>query len=114
MTSGATESDNIAVKGVAWRSRDIQPQRNRILVSAIEHHAVLHAADAMSAHGFVVDVVQPDSEGIVQPEAVAEMLSPETCLVSIMLANNEIGTIQPVREIATIVREAGAVMHTDA
>jgi len=114
MTSGATESDNIAVKGVAWRSRDIQPQRNRILVSAIEHHAVLHAADAMSAHGFVVDVVQPDSEGIVQPQTVAEMLSPETCLVSIMLANNEIGTIQPVREIATIVREAGAVMHTDA
>ena len=114
MTSGATESDNIAVKGVAWRSRDIQPQRNRILVSAIEHHAVLHAADAMSAHGFVVDVVQPDSEGIVQPEAVAEMLSPETCLVSIMLANNEIGTLNPIAEIGKITRKNGVLLHTDA
>lgn len=114
MTSGATEANNLAIKGVAWWHRANQPKRNRIVLSAIEHHAVLHAADAMQAHGFVVDVVMPDANGIIQPESIAARISSETCLVSVMLANNEIGTIQPVREIAALAHEAGAVMHTDA
>ncbi|HMM42197.1 MAG TPA: cysteine desulfurase family protein [Thermomicrobiales bacterium] len=114
MTSGATESDNLAVKGVAWWHRANRPERNRILVSAIEHHAVLHAAEAMREHGFAVDVVQPDADGILQPDAVGALLSSKTCLVSVMLANNEIGTIQPIREIAALARDAGAVVHTDA
>ncbi len=114
MTSGATEANNLAIKGVAWWYRANRPERNRIVVSAIEHHAVLHAADALREHGFEVDVVAPDADGIVPPEAVAAALSPQTCLVSVMLANNEIGTIQPIREIAALAREAGAVVHTDA
>lgn len=114
MTSGATESDNLAIKGVAWWHRANRPQRNHIVVSAIEHHAVLHAAEAMREHGFVVDVVFPDGDGIVQPETVAGAISAQTCLVSVMLANNEIGTLQPVREIAELAHAHGAVMHTDA
>lgn len=114
ITSGATESDNLAVKGVAWWHHARRPERNRIVVSAIEHHAILHAAESMLAHGFFIDVVAPDANGIVQPDAIAAAVTPQTCLVSVMLANNEIGTIQPVREVAAIARAAGAVMHTDA
>jgi cysteine desulfurase len=114
MTSGATESNNLAIKGVAWWHHANQPERNHIVVSAIEHHAVLHAAEAMTQHGFELTVVQPDVDGIVQPEAVAAALRPETCLVSVMLANNEIGTIQPVREIAGVAHERGITVHTDA
>lgn len=114
-TSGATESNNLAIKGVAWRARfdtpDLPPH---LIVSAIEHHAVLHAAESLVAHGFELSIVPPDAEGIVQPATVAAAIRPETCLISIMLANNEIGTIQPVREIASIARERGIVVHTDA
>lgn len=113
-TSGATESNNLAIKGVAWWHHFNKPERNRIVVSAIEHHAVLHPAEAMARHGFEVVMVMPDADGIVQPEAIKPFVTANTCLVSVMLANNEIGTIQPIREIADIAHAAGAVMHTDA
>lgn len=115
MTSGATESNNLAIKGVAWWHRfNGQESRNHLVVSAIEHHAVLHAAEALIPHGFEVSVVQPDTDGIVDPAAIAAELRPTTCLVSVMYANNEIGTIQPIREISKLARARGIVVHTDA
>ena len=114
-TSGATESNNLAIKGVAWWHRFNAPERgNHIIVSAIEHHAVLHAAQALLPHDFQLTVVQPEPDGIVRPDAVEAAIRPDTCLISTMLANNEIGTIQPVREIAAMAYERGIVMHTDA
>jgi cysteine desulfurase len=115
MTSGATESNNLAVKGVAWWHRFNAPERgNHIVVSAIEHHAVLHATESLIPHGFEVSVVKPDGDGMVQPGAVEAALRPDTCLVSVMYANNEIGTIQSVREIAKIAHARGVTVHTDA
>ena len=113
-TSGATESNNLAIKGVAWWHHFNHPGRRRIVVSAIEHHAVLHSAEAMERHGFEVVLAMPDADGIVQPETIRPLITSDTCLVSVMLANNEIGTIQPIREIADIAHAAGAIMHTDA
>ncbi|MCO5176649.1 MAG: cysteine desulfurase [Thermomicrobiales bacterium] len=113
-TSGATESNNLSIKGVAWWHHFNKPERKRIVVSAIEHHAVLHSAEAMERHDFEVVVVMPDADGIVQPETIRPFITENTCLVSVMLANNEIGTIQPIREIAEIAHAAGAIMHTDA
>jgi cysteine desulfurase len=115
MTSGATESNNLAIKGVAWWHRFNAPERgNHIVVSAIEHHAVLHATESLIPHGFEVSVVKPDGDGMVQPGAVEAALRPDTCLVSVMYANNEIGTIQSVREIAKIAHARGVTVHTDA
>jgi cysteine desulfurase len=115
MTSGATESNNLAIKGIAWWHRFNAPERgNHIVVSAIEHHAVLHAAEALVPHGFEISLVQPDEAGMIQPEAVEAALRPETCLVSVMYANNEIGTIQPVREIAELAHARGITVHSDA
>lgn len=114
-TSGATESNNLAIKGVAWWHRFNAPERgNHLVVSAIEHHAVLHAAESLVAHGFEISFVQPDADGLIQPNAVGAALRPDTCLVSIMYANNEIGTIQPIREIAALAHSRGITVHTDA
>lgn len=114
-TSGATESNNLAIKGVAWWHRFNAPgSGNHIIVSAIEHHAVMHAAEALIPHGFEITVVRPERDGIVGPDAVEAAIRPDTCLISIMLANNEIGTIQPILEIAAMARERGIVIHTDA
>ena len=116
-TSGGTESDNAALLGVALARRS---EGNHIVTTRIEHHAVLHAAELLEELGFDVTYVAPDRDGIVAPEAVAEALRPETTLVSVMLANNEIGTIQPVAEIARRVRAHAAeggrtvAIHTDA
>ncbi|MCH7607459.1 MAG: cysteine desulfurase [Chloroflexi bacterium] len=116
-TSGGTESDNAALLGVALARRS---DGNHIVTTQIEHHAVLHAAELLEELGFDVTYVAPDRDGIVAPEAVAEALRPETTLVSVMLANNEIGTIQPVAEIARRVRAHAAeggrtvAIHTDA
>jgi cysteine desulfurase len=115
MTSGATESNNLAIKGVAWWHRFNAPDRGRhIVVSAIEHHAVLHAAEALISHGFEVTVVQPDANGRIHPDVVEAALRPDTCLVSVMYANNEIGTLQPIREIADLAHQRGITVHTDA
>ncbi|MGH9175606.1 MAG: cysteine desulfurase family protein, partial [Vicinamibacterales bacterium] len=115
VTSGATESNNLAIKGVAWWQRLNAPEpRNHIVISAIEHHAVLHAAESLTPHGFEVSVVPPDTDGRITAEAVERAMRPDTFLVSVMYANNEIGTVQPIREIAALVKSRGVLFHTDA
>ena len=113
VTSGATESNNTAIKGVAWHHR-LNGGGNHIITTAIEHHAVLHVVEGLRQHGFEITVVQPDADGIVSPESIEAAIRPDTILVSAMYANNEIGTIQPIAEIAAVVRERGITMHTDA
>lgn len=115
-TSGATESNNLAIRGSidSFRQRHGHAVRPHIVISAIEHHAVLDAAHRRSADGVDISVVPVDSNGIVDPDAVRAEIRENTCLVSVMLANNEIGTLQPVAEIATIARERQVPMHTDA
>ncbi|HUG17094.1 MAG TPA: cysteine desulfurase family protein [Thermomicrobiales bacterium] len=115
MTSGATEANNAAIKGVAW-GRRLQGEQpgGHIVISAIEHPSVLQAAGSLDLHGFEMTHVLPDKDGIVAPDAVAAALRPDTCLISVMLASNEIGTIQPLQDIARVARERGIAMHTDA
>ena len=112
-TSGGTESDNLALKGVVWAARR-QGRGEHLVVSAVEHHAVLHAADELAAQGFPVSRVPVDRTGQVTPEAVAAALRPDTCLVSVMLANNEVGTINPLAAISQVTRARGVMLHTDA
>lgn len=110
-TASGTEADNLAVKGIAQAST----KRGRhLVVSSIEHHAVLYAAKAMERQGFAVTEVPADGDGVVQPDQVARAMRDDTVLVSVMRANDETGTIQPVREIAEIARRHGAAFHTDA
>ncbi|HEX5499933.1 MAG TPA: cysteine desulfurase family protein, partial [Thermomicrobiales bacterium] len=116
-TSGATESDNLALEGVAWRGRAMQAPDDappHVVTTAIEHHAVLHAAEHLARRGFAVTFVQPDADGVVAAEAVAAAIRPETCLISVMFANNETGAIQPIAEIGAIARAHGVPLHTDA
>jgi cysteine desulfurase len=116
-TSGATESNNLALKGVAWHNRlasDPSAQPPHIVTTAIEHHAVLHATETLRRQGFGVTVVGCDGEGMVDPAAVAAAIRPETCLISVMYANNELGTIQPIAEIGALARAHGIPFHTDA
>jgi cysteine desulfurase len=115
-TSGATESDNLALSGVLWYHRFKNPGQPlpHLIVSAIEHHAVLHTAEFLERQGFSLTVVPVDVEGFVDPESVRAAIRPETRLISIMLANNEVGAIQPIAEIGVIAREAGVAFHTDA
>ena len=116
-TSGGTESDNAALKGVAFALRHTG---NHIITTVIEHHAVLHTCHQLEQFGFDVTYVPVDEYGIVDPQSIARAITDETVLVSVMMANNEIGTIQPVAEIARIVkaeaqrRRRTIVMHTDA
>ncbi|MBA3415426.1 MAG: cysteine desulfurase [Chloroflexia bacterium] len=118
-TSGATEANNLAVKGIAWQRR-LERERGwdaplpHVVTTAIEHHAVLHAATALERHGFPVTYVQPDAHGIVAPDRVEEAIRPETCLVSVMSANNETGAVQPVAEIGRIARQRKIPFHVDA
>lgn len=120
-TSGGTEADNLALKGVAWaykrggfegKSPTVGP--GHIIISAIEHHAILHSAEELEHHGFETTVLSVDKYGMVDPDAVGRAMRHDTVLVSIMYANNEIGTIQPVRAIADIAHAGGALFHTDA
>ena len=114
-TSGGTEADNLAVKGIALARRAADPTLNRIVISAIEHPAVEESALYLQrVHGFEVDVVPVDRHGVVTAEALRVVLGPETALVSIMYANNEIGTVQPVRQLAEVAAEHGVPFHTDA
>ncbi|MBC5805279.1 MAG: cysteine desulfurase NifS [Candidatus Eremiobacter antarcticus] len=109
-TGGGSEADNLAIFGTMARAR----QRNEFLTSAIEHHAVLHAAERLRRGGFVVKMLPVDREGLVDPDALRQALSSRTALVSIMHGNNEIGTLQSISELAAIVHEHGALLHTDA
>lgn len=119
-TSGGTEADNLAVKGIALGRMMLGRHaaaagRNRVVVSAIEHPAVLESARALARlHGFAVDELPVDATGRVAPEALAAVVGPETALVSIMYANNEVGTVQPIDELAAAARAAGVPFHTDA
>jgi cysteine desulfurase len=110
-TSGATEANNLAVFGIARAS---PPARKRIVVSAIEHKCVLAAARAAGDEGFEVVTIPTDADGIVDLRAIAAVVNDSVAIVSVMTVNNEIGTIQPLPEIAAICAAAGAVFHTDA
>jgi len=110
-TSGGTESDNLAIKGVA---RAMRMKGNHIITSSVEHPAVLSCCRSLEKEGFEVTCLPVDGHGQVSTDDVENAIRPETILVSIILANNEVGTLQPVREIGEITRAAGVVLHTDA
>ena len=110
-TSGGTESDNLAIKGIALAN---QKKGHHIITSSVEHHAVLHTCEYLEKNGFTVTYLPVDKYGMVNPEDVREALNNKTILVSIMMANNEVGTLQPIKEIAAITKEAGVYLHTDA
>ena len=110
-TSGGSESDNWALKGLAWAH---QAQGRHIITSSIEHHAVLHACAWLEQQGFTVTYLPVDAAGRVTPESVVQALRPDTILVSIMTANNEVGTLEPIAAIGTLLRERGILFHTDA
>jgi cysteine desulfurase len=110
-TSGGTESDNIAVRGVAYANRD---RGDHIITSSVEHHAVLETCHALEGEGFRVSCLPVDRYGMVSPDDLRKTIRAETILISIMHANNEVGTIQPVDEIGGIAREYGILFHTDA
>jgi cysteine desulfurase len=117
-TSGGTESDNLAIKGTFWARRDADPRRVRLLVSTVEHHAVLDCVDFLEAHeGAKVTWLEVDNVGRVHPETVRAAIEadPESvALISVMWANNEVGTVQPIAEIAAVAREFGIPVHSDA
>lgn len=110
-TGSGTEADNWAVKGVAYANRK---KGNHIITTAIEHHAVLHTCQYLESEGFEVTYLPVDEFGLVSPEAVKAAIKPTTILITIMFANNEIGTVQPIAEIGKIAREKGVCFHTDA
>jgi len=110
-TSGGTEADNFAIKGVAFAN---ESKGNHIITSPIEHHAVIETCKFLERRGFKVTYLPVDEYGLVDPEDVKRAISDKTILISVMHANNEVGTIQPIAEIGGIAREAGIYFHTDA
>jgi cysteine desulfurase len=118
LTSGGTEADNLAVKGIYWARRAQDPRRRRVVVSAVEHHAVIDAAEWLAEHeGAEVTWLPVDETGRVQVEALDELLQragDEVALVSVMWANNEVGTVQPVAELAALAHAHGVPVHSDA
>ncbi|MEU8514741.1 cysteine desulfurase family protein [Kitasatospora sp. NPDC048722] len=118
LTGGGTESDNLAVKGLYWARRDADPARTRVLCSPVEHHAVLDAVHWLSEHeGATVEYLPVDGLGRVHPQALREAIERDpdsVALVTVMWANNEVGTVQPVRELAAVAAEFGIPMHADA
>lgn len=113
-TSGGTESNNLALFGIAEGMCAKDRRRCRIIVSAIEHDSELDVVPALRDRGFAVDLVRPGRDGKVAPASVRELLGPDVALVSVMAANNETGVLQPIAEIAALAHQAGAAMHTDA
>ena len=110
-TSCGTESNNMAIKGLALARRG---RGRHIIISAIEHFSVLHPARTLEKLGFEVTYLPVDEYGFVDPDQVKQNLRKDTTLVSVMYANNEVGTIQPLKDISAIVKESDAVFHTDA
>ncbi|MDD5045109.1 MAG: cysteine desulfurase NifS [Candidatus Omnitrophica bacterium] len=110
-TSGGTESDNFALEGVAYA---LKAKGNHIITSAIEHHAITEVAKFMEKHDFKVTLVGVDKYGMVNPDDIRKAITDKTILISVMHANNEIGTIQPIAEIGKIAKEKGIAFHTDA
>ncbi|MEV6275652.1 cysteine desulfurase family protein [Nocardia sp. NPDC051832] len=117
-TSGGTESDNLAIKGIYWARRDSEPRRTRIVSSAVEHHAVIDAIEWLEQHeGAHVTWLPVDADGVVAPRVLRAALAEhadEVALVTVMWANNEVGTIQPIRELTSVAQEFGVPMHSDA
>ncbi|WP_309054749.1 cysteine desulfurase family protein, partial [Streptomyces sp.] len=118
LTSGGTEADNLAVKGLYWSRRAADPRRVRVLASPVEHHAVLDAVDWLAVHeGATVEYLPVDHYGRVHPEALREAVARDpgsVALATVMWANNEIGTVMPVRELADVANEFGVPLHADA
>lgn len=112
-TGGGSEGNNLAIKGAALAYLQAHGSAH-VVVSAIEHHAVLHAAEALHRHGVTMTVVPVASDGVVNVAAVAAALRPDTAVVSVMYANNEIGTILPITQLAEVCRQRGVLFHTDA
>lgn len=110
-TAGGTEADNWALKATADAYR---AKGNHIITSKIEHHAILHTCEYLEKHGFEVTYVDVDENGIVKLDQLEKAIRPDTILISVMFANNEIGTIQPIREIGQIAKKHGILFHTDA
>ena len=117
-TSGGTESDNLAIKGLYWARRAADPRRTHILVSAVEHHAVMDSAEWLAAReGATVTYLPVDGAGRLSPQTLREAIAvapDEVALVSVMWANNEVGTIQPIDELTAVAHEYGIPIHTDA
>src|SRR5215472_18233767 len=117
-TGGGTEADNLAVKGLFWARRTGGPQRRRVLIPATEHHAVLDSAGWLSSHeGAEIGWIGVDSTGLVSADSLREAIGPDpdsVALVSVMWANNEVGTIAPVAELAAVCAEHRIPLHTDA
>src|ERR1043166_8815766 len=110
-TSGGTESDNTAIRGIVKE----HPSKGRhLLTTPIEHHAVLEPLETLAQQGFELEFIPVDGEGRASPQEVERRLRPDTVLVSVMHANNEIGTVQPIGEIGALCRERGVFFHTDA
>jgi cysteine desulfurase len=113
-TGGGTEADNLAVKGLAWAARDAG-RGAHLVTTAVEHHAVLEACEWLAAHqGFTLTVVEVDGDGVVDPERLLGAVRDDTVCVSVMAANNEIGTVQPLDEIGPALADRGVALHTDA
>ena len=110
-TSGGTEADNWALTGVAFRQPDF---KGEIISSCIEHHAILHTCDFLKHMGYGITLLPVDKQGVVNPETLKKHIKDTTRLVSIMFANNEIGSIQPIKELAEIAHQHGCLFHTDA
>lgn len=110
-TSGGTESDNTAIKGVAQSRSD---KGKHIITTAIEHHAIIESCKDLEKQGFTVTYLEPDKDGIVSVEKVEEAIREDTILVSVMMANSEIGSIQPIKDIGALCREKKILFHTDA
>ena len=110
-TAGGSESDNWAIKGIAYKNKE---KGNHIITSSIEHHAVLHTCQYLEKNGFEVTYINVDKDGIVDLEELKNSIKDTTILISIMAANNEIGTIEPIKEIGEISKSKGIVFHTDA
>lgn len=110
-TGGGSESDNWAIKGIAESYAD---KGKHIITSAIEHHAVLHTCEYLEKHGYEVTYLPVDENGLVRPEDLETAIRPDTILVSIMAANNEIGTVEPVAQLGAIAKAHGVFFHTDA
>lgn len=117
-TSGGTEADNLAIKGLYWKRRQTHSEARRIIVSAIEHHAVGDAAEWLEAHeGAELVWVHPDETGLIAPDALQQAIgdTPQSvALITVMWANNEVGTVQPIAELAALAADLGIPFHTDA
>lgn len=110
-TAGGTEADNLAVKGIALASA----RGNHVVSTPLEHEAVLESLDYLQRlHGYEIDYLTPDATGLVSPDELASLLRPDTSLVTVHYANNEIGTVQPLRQLAAVATAAGVPMHSDA